>query len=226
MTSPTPEEFSRRLADESLAVDDSTGWFERLYTAAAAGETSVPWDRGTPHPQLADWVDERAPNGAGRAALVVGAGLGLDAEYIASFGYRTAAFDVSDTAVATARERHPDSSVEYVVADLLDLPPEWDGAYDLVVESLTVQSLPPHHHAAAIAAVSATVASGGTLLVIAAAADDEATQGTRSDGPPWPLTRAEVESFATRSMRVESIDRIPSPTNPGLYRWRAVFDRR
>ena len=29
---------------------DPTGWFERLYEAAARGERIVPWDRGGPNP--------------------------------------------------------------------------------------------------------------------------------------------------------------------------------
>jgi SAM-dependent methyltransferase len=192
--------------------DDPTGWFEPLYVAATEGRAQIPWDRGgDPHALLVEWAQRRR-------ALVIGAGLGDDAEYIASLGFRTLAFDVAPTAVELARARHPKSPVEYVVGNLLDAPPEWHGAFDLVFESLTVQSMPPTVHAQAIAAVSAMVAAGGTLLVIATQARDLC-----EDGPPWPLTRAEVESFATADLRPVRIEEIPAADNPAIVRWRAEF---
>ena len=75
--------------------------------------------------------------GEGRRALAVGAGLGFDAEHLAALGSATTAFDVAPTAVAMARERFPGSRLDYCVADLLDLPREWEGAFDLVVEIIT-----------------------------------------------------------------------------------------
>jgi SAM-dependent methyltransferase len=196
-------------------TDDPTGWFEPLYTAATEGRAEIPWDRGgAPHALLVEWARRRS-------ALVIGAGLGDDAEYIASLGFRTLAFDVAPTAVELARERHPGSAVEYVVANLLDPPPEWRGAFDLVFESLTVQSMPRTVRAEATAAVSAMVAPGGTLLVIAAQAAELC-----EDGPPWPLTRDELEAFATEHLRPLLIEEIPHPDEPGLVRWRAEFRNR
>jgi len=192
--------------------DEPTAWFEPLYVAATEGRAEIPWDRGgDPHALLVDWAQRRR-------ALVIGAGLGDDAEYIASLGFRTLAFDVAPTAVDLARERHPGSPVDYAVADLLDPPPEWRGRFDLVFESLTVQSMPPAVHAQAIAAVSAMVAPGGTLLVIATQA-----RAGGSDGPPWPLTRDEVEAFATGDLRAVRIEEIPAADDPSIVRWRAEF---
>lgn len=211
MTASDPDEHSRRLAAESLASDDPTGWFERLYADAASGVTEVPWNRGGPHPLLLDWV---APRGSGRA-LVVGCGLGDDAELVASLGYDTVAFDVSATGVRAAKERFPQSGVSYLVADLLALPSEWTRAFDLVVESLTVQALPLDYRRPAIDAVARTVAPGGTLLVIAAArADDAAPQG----GPPWPLSRTELDSFAQDGLHAVRVEELSG-------RWRAEFQR-
>jgi SAM-dependent methyltransferase len=193
--------------------DDPTGWFEPLYEAVNEGRAQAPWDRGEPHALLVEWAQHRR-------ALVVGAGLGEDAEYIASLGFETLAFDVAPTAVELARSRHPGSRVEYTTANLLDPPPDWRRAFDLVFESLTVQSMPPDTHATAIANVASLVAPGGTLLVIA-------TQATEApaDGPPWPLTRAEIEAFATEDLRTIRIEEIPAADNPGIVRWRAEFRR-
>jgi SAM-dependent methyltransferase len=217
-----PDQQASRLASESLAARDPTGWFERLYAAAALGDAVVPWARGAPHPLLAQWAGERSPDGAGRSALVVGSGLGDDAEYIAALGFDTVAFDIAPTAVESARRRFPGSRVRYVVADLLDPPAEWRQAFGLVVESITVQSLPDPPRAQAIANVARMVGPGGTLLVIATARDavDEPA------GPPWPLTRTEVEAFAIGALRPVLIEDLRDPAQPDVRRWRAEFRAR
>lgn len=98
--------------------------------------------RGEPNALLVDWAEQREPDGAGKRALVVGCGLGQDAEYLAGLGFRTTAFGIAPTAVNGARERFPKSAVDFVVANLLDPPAEWACAFDLVVESITIQSMP------------------------------------------------------------------------------------
>jgi SAM-dependent methyltransferase len=201
-------------------VSDPAGWFERVYAAAEQGEGIVPWDRGGPNPVLLRWAEERGVDGAGRRALVVGSGLGGDAELIARLGFDTVAFDISPTAVKLTRRRFPDSRVDYVVADLLDAPPAWRHAFDLVVESLTAQSLPDPPRRDAIAAIAELVAPGGSLIVIAAIHDE----GERGDGPPWPLTRAEVEAFASGGLRRVAIE-VVRGAQPGDRRWRAEFMR-
>ncbi|MCK2217303.1 class I SAM-dependent methyltransferase [Actinomadura sp. ATCC 31491] len=205
-----------RLAGESLAAGDPVGWFERLYAESASGAAVVPWDSRSPHPLLTEWGEEHA-SGAGRA-LVVGAGLGDDAEYVAGLGYDTVAFDVSASAVRLARERFPGSRVRYGTADLLAPPGEWRRAYDLVVEIMTVQALPEPLHAAAAEAVAGFVAPGGTLLVIASGREE----GGPAPAPPWPLTPAEIAAFASGGLergRVEDL------RDGGRHRWRATFHR-
>jgi protein-L-isoaspartate O-methyltransferase len=222
MSGPDPEEQARRLAAESLAVEDATGWFERLYAAADEGEAVVPWDRGAPHPLLVEWAAARGLEGGGRRAVVVGSGPGQDAEYVAGLGFATVAFDIAATAVRSARARFPQSDVEYVTADLLDPPAEWRHAFDLVVESITVQSLPDALRPRAIAAVADMVARGGTLIVISGARDAE---DGPVDGPPWPLTRAEVDSFGSTDLQPVRIEDLRDAANPTVRRWRAEFRR-
>ena len=195
--------------------DEATGWFERLYVSADQGEATVPWDVETPQQVLVDWAMQRQLDGRGRSALVVGCGLGRDAEFIAGLGFHTVAFDISPTAIRNAKRRHSESEVSYVVADLLDPPNDWHGAFDLVAESITVQSLPRRLRKEATAAVSAMVAPGGTLIVVSGVLGEDEDP---DDGPPWPLTRAEIEAFSTADLtpvRIEEID----------GRWRAEFHR-
>lgn len=197
---------------------DPTAFFEPLYVAAARGEREVPWDRGGPHPLIDEWARDLA--GAGRRALVVGSGLGADAELLAERGFEVAAFDVSPTAIASTLERFPDSPVDYRVADLLHPPDGWRHAFDLVVESLTVQSMPIEFHAEATANVARMVAPGGTLLVVATARDEAAGV---PDGPPWPLTRAELDAFGGDGLQAVRVEDVRRPRVPP--RWRAEFRR-
>jgi SAM-dependent methyltransferase len=203
------------------ADPEATGWFEPLYAAAARGERDVPWDGGEPARHLVEWTEARRPDGHGRRALVVGCGLGDDAEHVAGLGFATVAFDISPTAIRLARERFPASKVEYVVADLLAPPPDWERAFDWVVESITVQALPASVRPRAIAAIAGMVATGGTLLVLSAGREP----GEPANGPPWPLTRGEIESFATGGVELVSIEDLRGAPAPWARRWRAELRR-
>ncbi len=202
--------------------EDATGWFERHYVAAAGGDTEVPWDRGGPNPTFAAWVHERELDGAGRRALVVGCAFGDDAELTASRGFATTAFDVAPSAIAGARARHPDSSVDYRVADVLESPADWRGAFDVVVECITVQSMPPAYHAAAAASIAGFVAPGGTLIVVTVARDDD----EEVEGPPWPLARAELDAFLDGGVELARLEELDQPGGtPVVRRWRAEYRR-
>ena len=51
---------ARRLASESIAMGDATGWFERLYAEAQGGEAVVPWADLAPNPHVVEWLDRDA----------------------------------------------------------------------------------------------------------------------------------------------------------------------
>ncbi len=211
-----------RLASAALGAGDATGWFEQLYAEARQGRAVVPWERDAPQRLLVRWADARSPVGAGRPALVVGCGHGMDAEFVASLGFDTTAFDISESAVRTARERFPESSVHYRAADLLDPPAAWTGAFALVVESLTVQSLPRQLRAHASSNVGRFIAPGGTLVVVASAL---ASSDSPDPGPPWPLTRGEVEAFAADGGEPVAIEAVPREAPKTGHVWVAEFQR-
>jgi pimeloyl-ACP methyl ester carboxylesterase len=207
-----------RLASRSLAAGDAIGWFDQLYAAGAAGEVDLgPWARDAPDPLLVEWT--RGLSGPGQRAIVVGCGLGADAEHVVSLGYDTTAFDIADTAVRLARQRHPVSRVHYVTADVLDPPTEWLAAFDLVVEVITVQALPEPPRSSAIVSISRLVAPDGTLVVIASRRDDSQPDHKL---PPWPLTRADVDAFARDGLRPIRVEELGEP---GSLWWRAEFRR-
>jgi SAM-dependent methyltransferase len=217
VTAQDPDEDARRLSGEALWVGDPTGWFERLYAQAADGQAVVPWDRRAPHPLLVEWIEQH-PTLSGRT-LVVGSGLGDDAAYLAAQGFGVIAFDISRSAIEAARRRFPRSPADFRVADLLNPPVEWRRHFDLVVETYTTQSLPVRLRPTVVLHVGRFVAPGGTLLVLAVARD----LGEPMDGPPWPLSRADIESFAVEGLEMVSVEEIRDP--PDTHRWRAVFTR-
>ena len=217
-----PDDRAEQLAREALGAGDPTGWFERLYAAAEAGQAVVPWDRGAPHYALVGWAGAARLDGPGRRAAVVGCGLGDDAEFVAGLGYETVAFDVAGSAIRAALRRFPQSVVRYVTADVLNPPASWHHSFDLVVESLTVQALPDPPRRAAIASIGRLVAPGGTLIVIARARADG---GDPQPGPPWPLSRAEIDSFAGTGLQAVRIEELRDPGPLATHRWRAQFRR-
>ena len=151
--------------------------FESIYARARDDLTTLPWTRLVPSVQLLTWLDGTPVDGL--SVLVVGCGVGDDAEELAGRGAEVTAFDFSPTAIALCRRRFPSSSVSYRVADLFQLPVSWEQRFDLVVEIHTVQSVPPERQAEAMAAIANTVAPGGRLFVRCSVRDDDDARAPR-----------------------------------------------
>ena len=71
---------AQQLAQEFVQQGDATGWFERLYAEAQGNEQAIYWAQMVSNPNLVHWLDRRNVGGKGRRALVIGCGLGDDAE--------------------------------------------------------------------------------------------------------------------------------------------------
>lgn len=215
MSSSSTADLIRR----ALADNNPTAWFDTVYAEAEAGRGTIPWAHMEPHPDLLAWLDREQVNGAGQRALVVGCGLGDDAEELARRGFAVTAFDIAPRAIAACRRRFPHSQVEYRVANLLAAPDDWRGAFELVLESHTLQSLPWNLCAPAIAAVAGCVAPGGAALVLCLGRDPADDRR----GIPWPLSRAELADFEGAGLREELFEDLRAQT--GRRRFRVVYRR-
>ncbi len=204
---------ARELAAQSRLSGDPTGWFEKLYREQEEGQRVVPWTDEGPNPNLLRF------EGTGKTALVVGCGFGDDAEEVASWGFRTAAFDISPSAARAARRRYPDSVVDYVTADLLKPPGEWTGRFDFVLECYTLQVLPPELRPQAIRSIAGFAKQGGKILLIARGRDEDGPEGLM----PWPLMRREIGEFVRLGLREESFEDFFDKESPPVRRFRAVF---
>ena len=212
----------RELAAEHIGKGDPLGWFEKLYQEAERGDAAIPWADLEPNPRLIEFWKAHPLEAAGKGALVIGSGLGDDAEQLAVWGFKTTGFDISKTAIEAAKKRFPKTQVEYVVADMFNPPANWLHGFDFVLEIYTVQSLPEELRAKAIEAISQSVAPGGLLLVIARGREECEPEG---QGPPWPLTRAEMDGFVRAGLTEESFEDYAEPEPPWVRRFRALYKR-
>ena len=209
------------MAAEFLQKGDPTGWFEALYKEGEAGESIVPWaDRG-PNPGLIEFWKTNQQKTEGKTAQVIGCGLGDDAEQLAKWGFQTTAFDISETAIRTARARFPKSEVKYTAADLFQPPVEWDRGFDFVFESNTLQALPVALRSTAIERVASLVKPRGSLLVVARGREPDEP----ADDMPWPLSRVELAEFDRAGLQEKSFEDYFDDEEPPSRRFRVLYTR-
>jgi 2-polyprenyl-3-methyl-5-hydroxy-6-metoxy-1,4-benzoquinol methylase len=210
---------AQELASQYLNRGDAIAWFDALYRQAKGQTAAIPWANLRPNPALARWL--KTAQVPAKRALVIGCGLGDDAELLASQGYSVTAFDIAPEAIRWARQRFPNSKVDYRAADALHPPAEWTHQFDLVVEIYTLQALPEPLRMQAIPTIAATVAPNGQLFLYCRARDE-------SDPPgqiPWPLTAREVRDFENHGLACQSFEDFLDNENPPIRRFQAIFHR-
>lgn len=186
--------MSKSVSDiirEYLASGDYVGTFEEIYARAQESNSNPPWAYMQATPDLVQWAEKVNLDGYGKSAIVVGCGMGDDAEYLARRDFKVTAFDVSETAIAICLKRFPNSKVNYQQADLFSLPQTWHHAFDFVLENRTIQSLPSKIYQKTMQAIATLVDEDGTLLILANGRDPQAPK----DSIPWPLSRHELQHF-------------------------------
>ena len=213
-------ETARKIALKYLEAGDPLGWFEELYVQGSENSSIIPWADLAPNPNLVDWLNDRRYPLSGRA-LKIGSGLGDDAEELAQRGFDTIAFDISPSAIERSRVRFPESRVSYLVADLFTPPGEWKAGFDLVLESYTLQVLPPFLRREAIKIISSFVAPGGILLVITRGREEKEPVGNM----PWPLTERELSTFNAQSLKELSFEDYRDCEDPPVRRFRVTYHR-
>ena len=192
----TPDEAREQAvkrAQESVAGGEPMAWFEELYNFANGDNSKIPWADGKPNPYLISWFKNTNAVGNGRSAVVVGCGLGEDAEELSGRGFKVTAFDLSPTAIEWCKKLYPESSVRYLAANLFDLPEELTKGFDFIYECYTIQALPRSMRNKTIEAIASLLNIGGEMLLIG-----RSWHGEREDeGPPWSLKEEELRHFQT-----------------------------
>ncbi len=190
----------REIQEEFAARGDSMGWFDALYQEAAGENEVIPWADLEPNTYFRKWAESNGLAGEGRAALVVGCGLGDDARYLHDLGFKVTAFDISPTAIEWARRLHGNQDIRFEVADLFAVPVEWrngqagslrSGGFDFVLEIYTIQPLPLKMRPQVVDAIAAFVKDGGRIVVVTRGREDD----VEPDEMPWPMSRRDLSSF-------------------------------
>ena len=187
----------RELQANFAASGDVTGWFEALYREADGNNEVIPWADLEPNRYFKAWAESKELKGEGRKALVVGCGLGDDAKYLADLGFEVTAFDISPTAIEWAKRLYGETPIRFEAADLFQPPPEWIGAFDLVLEIYTIQPLPLEMRPLVVDAVAAFVAENGKLVVVTRGREDD----VEPDILPWPMSRKDLSRFETHGLK-------------------------
>ena len=173
--------------------NDPTGWFDSIYKGANGDFTKVFWADLEPSPYLISWLKEEKITKENKTAIVIGCGVGDDAQALSQFGFKVTAFDISPTAIELCKKRFPNSKVTYIVADLFDYPKDWFESFDVVYECNTIQVLPDQYRKKARKAMSSLLAKDGYILVSCRSREE----GTMLDVIPLPLSKSEMDEFVT-----------------------------
>jgi len=209
------------LAKQAIAEGRPLDWFEVMYARSENTGAKIPWADMVPNPNVVEFFERNELAGNGKLALKIGCGLGDDAEYLSDLGFNVFAFDISPTAIEKAKQRFPDSNVLYLIEDLFTAPAEWSGIFDFVLESYTLQVLPPDLRKKAIKAICSFVSAGGDLLVVTRARDVHENKGEM----PWPLTESEARHFEKYGMKCKSFEDYTDNESPQIRRFRVHFKK-
>ena len=213
--------LARALAAESISRGKPLEWFEALYRQAEGDASVIPWADLCTNPNLVEWCNRTEFDPRGKLALVIGCGLGDDAEALQSAGAQVTAFDISETCIAWCRRRFPGSAVDHVAADLFAPPAAWQRAFDFVLEAYTWQVLPPDLRPAAIRQVAEFVAADGRLLAIVRGRDAADDGGQM----PWRIAHEELDELIEAGLTEVSFEDYLDAEEPPVRRFRIEYRR-
>ena len=196
-------------------------WFEAMYVRAEADPARVPWANLSAHPLTASFVKGQIRGIDGLRVLDVGCGLGDNAECFAAAGAKVTAFDFVADAVSWAKQRFPETTVAYSVADLFALPQAWRGQFDLVHECYTLQAISAPLIGEALGILAALLAPNGKLLIVARARSED----EEVSGPPWPLPPSVLDVAKEQGLVPVMVEDITGTAQVGRRHWRQLLER-
>lgn len=192
--------------DESITVDGKT--YETSPLLQANGEevgspsywnesyTEVDrpgWEMEEPNPALVSTLPSLKLHPM--RVLVLGAGSGNDAAYLASLGHKVTAIDFSDEAISRAQKKYANqTNLKFVKADLFSLPPEYDGSFDLIFEHTCYCAIDPERRSEMAKVWRRCLSETGFLLALFFTID-------RPNGPPFGATEWELRERLKKGFR-------------------------
>jgi SAM-dependent methyltransferase len=170
------------------------GFWDELYAGGNDG-----WELHEPSPALVAWLAGGRLGPEGARVAVPGCGRGHDARLLARRGYQAVGFDFAEAAVSEARglAAAEDSAARFERRDIFTLAADFAGTFDAVWEYTCFCAIDPARRADYVEVLRAILRPGGTLL----GCFYPLREG--GDGPPYPVSLAEVERLLAPGFRVE-----------------------
>lgn len=155
---------------------ESEYWNARYKT----GDT--PWDIEKAHPAFKDLMPRLKLSKC--RVLVLGCGNGHDAALLAKNGHHVTAVDGSLSALENAKKNYSSLNIEWIHADIFNLPAEYNQAFDLVLEHTCFCAVSPDLRQDLVKVWNRCLVPTGYLLGVFFVMD-------KPDGPPFGGTEWE-----------------------------------
>ena len=184
---------------------------EAWETRWATGD--APWDAGAPEPGLLAWLAKQGDAAPTGRVLVPGCGAGYSAAALASPARLVVGLDLAPSSAARFAEVAAHAGVQrfvtHVVGDFFEAP--LGAPFELIYDYTFLCALPLALRPRWAARMAALMRPGGTLLCMVFPI---ITPPPGYEGPPWPLTVADVRALLAADFDV--VSETPSEhTHPG-----------
>lgn len=193
------------MTDDDTSEDRGT-WWREFYQE----HDVLPWDTGRPQPAVTDLADS---NALSDPVLDIGCGAGTEALYLAERGHLVVGVDFAAPAIERARsrasERALEGSVDFTVADVLDLPGYDVGTFETILDVGLLHTFAEAEYGDYCASLSAVTRPGGHVVLVAFGAD------APTDWGPNPVSAAAIRSVFTEGWEIETIEATAFETQQG-----------
>lgn len=167
----------------ALPPSESPAFWEHFYQS---GE--LPWDIGEPAPPFVEMltVQKEHPIDSGRMA-VLGSGAGHDAAFFGKNGFEVIGFDYAPSAIERSTQQYGQWA-QFVQADIFNIPKEYWGTFDFVLEHTCFSALHPRVREQYVQTVHQLLKPSGKLLGLFWAFKAEG-------GPPFKTDALELSAL-------------------------------
>ncbi|MFP5519428.1 MAG: methyltransferase domain-containing protein [Bdellovibrionia bacterium] len=167
-------------------VEKADSWCERYKN------NNTGWDLGKPAPALVDMLPRLKLSRS--RVLVLGCGSGHDAAHFAKDGHIVTAVDFSAEALKKAQAQYSEfNNINWIQADVFNLPQAWDGAFDVVFEHTCYCAVNPTKRAQLAKIWKRVLAPGGHLMGVFFTF--EKRQGPPYGGTEWEIRQRLKKDF-------------------------------
>lgn len=185
----------------------------------------LPWDIGTPAPELQEAFAELDMHG--HPVLEIGCGTGTNAVWMAQQKCSVVATDVSPTAIELAKEKAAaaEADIKFAVADIIEAAPVPSASVDFVFDRGVFHVMSEEKRQLFAERVAESLRAGGFWLCLAGSKDE--VRENPDQGPPQ-LSALEVISPIEKRFEIYRLERssFSLPNGARHVSWIALMKKR